>query len=67
MVTGMDSLVSQGRREELLREIQYGRPGRRRRTNRLAFWLPREISGSISTQPVPKIRRLQDAGVSTQA
>ena len=53
MVTGMDSLLAQGRRGELTQEIYSGRlerglrkvhrPGRGRRW---AFWLPRETDAS---------------------
>ena len=53
MVTGMDSLVAQGRRGELTREIDSGRLARRLRNGprpdrgrRWAFWLPRETDAS---------------------
>ena len=69
MVTGMDSLLAQGRRGELAREIDSGRlarrlrnghrPGRRRRW---AFWLPREIEAPTGMPGSPKIRCLHDAG-----
>ena len=69
MVTGMDSLLAQGRRGELAREIDSGRldrkprkrhrPGRGRRW---AFWLPRESDAPAGMQTSPKIRCLHDAG-----
>jgi hypothetical protein len=69
MVTGMDSLLAQGRRGELAREIDSGRldrglrkghrPGRGRRW---AFWRAREIEAPAGVQTPPKIRCLHDAG-----
>ena len=70
MVTGMDSLLAQGRRGELAREIDSGRPERRLRNgyrpdrgSRWAFWLRRGIEAPTGTLSPPKIRRLHDAGV----
>lgn len=69
MFTGMDHLLSLGRRAELAREIDVGRlereprTGRRpRREPRWAFWLPGGIEGTTGAPPPPKIRRLRDAG-----
>lgn len=69
MFTGMDHLLSQGRRAGLAREGESGRlerearAGRRPRRERLrAFWLPGEIEVAAGTRPPPKIRRLQDTG-----
>ena len=70
MVTGMDSLLAQGRRGELARKIDSGRlerkprkghrPGRGRRW---AFWRAREIQAPAGTMQIPpKIRCLHDAG-----
>lgn len=69
MFTGMDSLLSQGRRGELVREIDAGRLERRPRTSwrprrerRWSFWLPREIGVPTGMPHSQKIRRLHDAG-----
>jgi hypothetical protein len=69
MVTGMDSLVAQGRRGELTREIDSGRLARRLRNGprpdrgrRWAFWLPRETDAPTGMPASPKIRCLHDAG-----
>jgi hypothetical protein len=69
MVTGMRSLLAQGRRGELTQEIYSGRlerelrkvhrPGRGRRW---AFWRAREIQAPAGMQTLPKIRCLHDAG-----
>ncbi len=69
MVTGMDSLLAQGRRGELAREIYSGRlerelrkvhrPGRGRRW---AFWRAREIEAPAGMRASQKIRCLRDAG-----
>jgi hypothetical protein len=70
MVTGMDSLLAQGRRGELAQEIYSGRlerelrkvhrPGRGRRW---AFWRAREIQAPAGIMHIlPKIRCLHDAG-----
>ena len=69
MVTGMDSLLAQGRRGELARKIDSGRldrklrkghrPGRGRRW---AFWLRRESEAPAGVQTSSKIRCLHDAG-----
>jgi hypothetical protein len=69
MVTGMDSLLAQGRRGELAREIDSGRLARKLRTverpgrgRRWAFWLPREIEAPTGMPASSKIRCLHDAG-----
>jgi len=74
MFTGMDSLLSQGRRDELAREVESGRLERKLGTvrrpdlgRRWAFWLPREIGDPAGVPSPPKIRRLRDAGHSTWA
>ncbi len=71
MVTGMDSLLAQGRRGEVAREIDSGRLDRKLRARqrpgrgrRWAFWLPWGIGTPAAA---PKIRRLRDAGVPTRA
>ena len=69
MVTGMDSLLAQGRRWELAREIDSERLARRLRNGhrpargrRWAFRLRRETEAPTGTPASPKIRCLHDAG-----
>jgi hypothetical protein len=73
MVTGMDSLLAQGRRGELAREIDSGRLDRKRRAgqqrgrgHRWAFPFGRGIGPPAAVPVAPKIRRLRDAGVPGQ-
>jgi len=62
MFTAMDSLLANGRREELAREIDSGRLQRKLR----ALWPSREIEAPTSMRPSPKIRHLRDAGFSSR-
>jgi hypothetical protein len=69
MVTGMDSLLAQGRRGELAREIDSGRLERKLRKShrpgsgrRWAFWRDHEIEAPAGMRTAPKIRCLHDAG-----
>ncbi len=71
MFTGMDSLLAQERREELVREIASERldrkPGAGRRPGRrLALWLVSEIEVPTGMPPSRKIRLLRDAGSPTR-
>ena len=74
MVTGMDSLLAQGRRRELAREIDTGCLARRLRNGhrpdrgrRWAFWLRRETEAPTGMPASPKIRCLRDAGAPARA
>lgn len=58
MFTGMDSLLAHQRRDELVREIDSGRLGRKlragrrlRRERRWAFWLPDVRAGGGGLEP----------------
>ena len=73
MIAGMDSLLAQGRRGEVAREIDSGRLDRNLRASRppgrgcrWAFWLPRGIEATAGLLGSPKIRHLHDAGVPTR-
>ena len=60
MFTGMDSLLARGRRDEVAREVRYGRPERKPRESRASSWPP------AGTPSSPKIAHLRDAGIFTR-